>query len=148
MDSAVRHFSPFHDHHIIKDPVICSSRRRAHAPAIHVVAEGNEFSKVKEFCLDLHSFFGHRHQCLCGAKVSRRAQRPQTSSTKGASPKKARPRARKQPRAAKPRRRKAPRQVKAAKPARAKEASTPRAESKGAKILELIGRTKGATLAE
>jgi hypothetical protein len=36
---------------------------------------------------------------------------------------------------------------KSAKPA-AKEASTPRAESKGAKILELIGRPKGATLAE
>src|SRR5580704_14427458 len=36
----------------------------------------------------------------------------------------------------------------AAKSARAKEASTPRAESKGAKILELIGRLKGATLAE
>jgi hypothetical protein len=37
---------------------------------------------------------------------------------------------------------------KKAKPAAAKEASTPRAESKGAKILELIGRPKGATLAE
>ena len=37
---------------------------------------------------------------------------------------------------------------KAAQPARVKEASTPRAESKGAKILELIGRPKGATLAE
>ena len=37
---------------------------------------------------------------------------------------------------------------KKAKPAHAKEASTPRAESKGAKILELIGRPKGATLAE
>ena len=37
---------------------------------------------------------------------------------------------------------------KAAKPADAKETSTPRAESKGAKILELIGRPKGATLAE
>jgi hypothetical protein len=37
---------------------------------------------------------------------------------------------------------------KAAKPAHAREASTPRAESKGAKILELIGRPKGATLAE
>ena len=37
---------------------------------------------------------------------------------------------------------------KAAKPAPAKEASTPRAESKGPKILELIGRPKGATLAE
>ena len=37
---------------------------------------------------------------------------------------------------------------KAAKPARAKEASSPRPESKGAKILDLIGRAKGATLAE
>jgi hypothetical protein len=37
---------------------------------------------------------------------------------------------------------------KKAKPAHAKEASTPRAESKGAKILELIGRPKGASLAE
>jgi hypothetical protein len=37
---------------------------------------------------------------------------------------------------------------KAAKPAQAKESSAPRAESKGAKILELIGRPKGATLAE
>ena len=37
---------------------------------------------------------------------------------------------------------------KAAKPASAKEASTPRTESKGAKILELIGRPKGASLAE
>ena len=37
---------------------------------------------------------------------------------------------------------------KAAKPTKAKEASTPRPESKGAKILDLIGRAKGATLAE
>jgi hypothetical protein len=37
---------------------------------------------------------------------------------------------------------------KKAKPAAAKEASTPRAESKGAKILALIGRPKGASLAE
>ena len=37
---------------------------------------------------------------------------------------------------------------KAAKPARAKEASTSRPESKSAKILDLIGRAKGATLAE
>ena len=37
---------------------------------------------------------------------------------------------------------------KKAKPAPAKEASTPRAESKGAKIMELIGRPKGASLAE
>ncbi len=37
---------------------------------------------------------------------------------------------------------------KASKPTRAKEATTPRAASKGAKILEMIGRAKGATLAE
>jgi hypothetical protein len=37
---------------------------------------------------------------------------------------------------------------KAAKPARAKETTAPRAESKGAKILELIARAKGATLTE
>src|SRR5438067_1080573 len=37
---------------------------------------------------------------------------------------------------------------KAEKPALAKEASMPRAESKGAKILALIGRPKGASLAE
>ena len=37
---------------------------------------------------------------------------------------------------------------KAGKPAAAKEGPAPRAESKGAKILELIGRPKGATLAE
>ena len=37
---------------------------------------------------------------------------------------------------------------KAAKPARAKEAIAPRPESKGAKILALIGQAKGATLAE
>src|ERR1019366_9757231 len=33
-------------------------------------------------------------------------------------------------------------------PARTKSASTPRADSKGSKILELIGRPKGANLAE
>jgi hypothetical protein len=37
---------------------------------------------------------------------------------------------------------------KAAKPTRTKKASLPRAESKGAKILGMIGRTKGATLTE
>ena len=37
---------------------------------------------------------------------------------------------------------------KAAKPARAKQATMPRAESKGAKVLALIRRPKGATLEE
>ena len=37
---------------------------------------------------------------------------------------------------------------KATKPATAKKTSAPRAESKGAKIIEMIGRAKGATLAE
>ena len=37
---------------------------------------------------------------------------------------------------------------KVAKPAPAKKTSAPRAESKGAKILAMIGRAKGATLAE
>src|SRR5258708_1999012 len=41
-----------------------------------------------------------------------------------------------------------PKGAKAAKPARAHKAAGPRAESKGAKILTLIGRSKGATLAE
>jgi hypothetical protein len=62
-----------------------------------------------------------------------------------------RPRARKPPRIVKPsprRRRDARAGKKAAKPTRAKEASAPRAESKGARILDLIGRPKGATLAE
>jgi hypothetical protein len=57
---------------------------------------------------------------------------------------------------ARPRARKAPapkKEAKAnkkpvAKPARAKETAAPRAESKGAKILELIGRPKGATMTE
>jgi len=38
--------------------------------------------------------------------------------------------------------------TKAAKPARTKETASPRAESKSAKILTLIRRPKGATLAE
>ena len=37
---------------------------------------------------------------------------------------------------------------KAAKPAPAKKTIAPRAESKGAKIIDMIGRAKGATLAE
>ena len=68
------------------------------------------------------------------------------SSKKGASQKKGAPKAKKGAKAAKPK--KQAKAGKKAKPAHVKEASTPRAESKGAKILEMIGRPKGATLAE
>jgi Protein of unknown function (DUF3489) len=72
------------------------------------------------------------------------------SSKNGANPKKAAPQGQKSAKRGKPKA--APRKVKAgrraAKPGPAKEASKPRAESKGAKILALIGRPKGATLAE
>ena len=68
------------------------------------------------------------------------------SSEKGATPKKGAPKAKKGAKAAKPK--KQAKAGKNAKPAHAWKASAPRAESKGAKILELIGRPKGATLAE
>ena len=72
------------------------------------------------------------------------------SSKKGATQKKGPPRGQKAAKgktpAAAPK--KEAKAGKKAKPAHTKEASTPRAESKGAKILELIGRPKGATLAE
>jgi hypothetical protein len=71
------------------------------------------------------------------------------SSKKGASQKKGAPKGQK---AAKGKNKASPKKGatagKKAKPAPAKETSTPRAESKGAKILEMIGRPKGATLAE
>ena len=76
---------------------------------------------------------------------------PETaSSKKGASQKKGAPKGQKR---AKGKAKALPKKEakagkKAAKPAHPREASTPRAESKGAKILELIGRPKGATLAE
>src|SRR2546421_8995269 len=71
------------------------------------------------------------------------------SSKKGASPKKGAPKGQKAAKGKTPAA--APKKdAKAGKKAatRAKETSTPRAESKGAKILALIGRPKGATLAE
>jgi len=64
-------------------------------------------------------------------------------SKKGASQKKGAPKGQKTAKSAKAKAGK-----KAAKPARTKEASVPRAESKGAKIIEMIGHAKGATLAE
>lgn len=68
------------------------------------------------------------------------------SSKKGASPKKGAPKAKNLAKAAPPKRtakavRKAPRTERA-------KCTAPRAESKGAKILEMIGRAKGATLAD
>jgi len=70
---------------------------------------------------------------------------------KGASQKKGAPKGHKAANGGKTKpaaRKKAETGKKVAIPARVKKASTPRAESKGAKILALIGRAKGATLAE
>jgi hypothetical protein len=73
------------------------------------------------------------------------------SSKKGASQKKGVPKGQKGAKGGKAKvspKKEAKAAKKATKPAQAKEASASRAESKGAKILELIGRPKGATLAE
>jgi Protein of unknown function (DUF3489) len=71
------------------------------------------------------------------------------SSKKGASQKKGAPKSQKTAKGkTKASSRKEAKADKKAKLAPAKEASTPRAESKGAKILALIGRPKGASLAE
>jgi hypothetical protein len=64
------------------------------------------------------------------------------ASKKGASPQKDAPKAKKTARAAKPAAKKSAKSTKKA------AENAPRAESKGAKILELIARPKGATLAE
>src|SRR5436309_1341393 len=72
------------------------------------------------------------------------------SSNKGASQKKGAPAGQKAARGPKTKpaaKKKAKTGKKAGKPAR-KEASAPRAESKGAKILDMIGRPNGASLAE
>jgi hypothetical protein len=72
------------------------------------------------------------------------------SSKKGASQKKGAPKSQKRAKGGKGKasRKKDAKAGKKGKPAHAREAGTPRAESKGAKILELIGRPKGASLAE
>jgi hypothetical protein len=72
-------------------------------------------------------------------------------SKKGASQKKDAPKGQKTAKGAKAKAaapQKAVAKKKAAKPAPTKEARAPRAESKGARIMALIGRAKGATLAE
>ena len=68
-------------------------------------------------------------------------------SKKGASQKKGAPKAKKTAKAAKPKK-EAKASKKAAKPERAAKTTAPRTESKGAKILDMIARAKGATLAE
>ena len=68
------------------------------------------------------------------------------SSKKGASQKKGAPKAKKSAKKAAAPKKEAKVSKKAAKPER--KATAPRAESKGAKILEMIARAKGATLAE
>src|SRR6266851_5666807 len=65
------------------------------------------------------------------------------ASKKGTSQKKGAPKGQKAAKGAKTKAGK-----KAAKPVPAKKTSAPRAESKGAKIIDMIGRAKGATLAE
>jgi Protein of unknown function (DUF3489) len=74
------------------------------------------------------------------------------SSKKGASQKKGEPKGQKAAKGGKTKaaapKKGAKAGKKAAKPAPAKKTSAPRAESKGAKILAMIGRAKGATLAE
>jgi Protein of unknown function (DUF3489) len=73
-------------------------------------------------------------------------------SKKGASQKKGAPKGQKTAKVAKTKaatpKKEAKAGKKAAKTARTKEAGALRAESKGAKIIEMIGRAKGATLAE
>ena len=66
------------------------------------------------------------------------------ASKKGTTQKKGAPKGQKTAKGAKPK--KEAKAKKTAKPER--KATGPRAESKGAKILEMIGRAKGATLAE
>jgi hypothetical protein len=75
------------------------------------------------------------------------------SSKKGASPKKGAPKGQRtakggKAKAAAPKKDAKAGKKSAARAGRTKETGTPRAENKGAKILELIGRPKGASLAE
>ena len=72
-----------------------------------------------------------------------------TSPRKGATRKKGAPKGQKTAKAGQTKAAAPKKAAKAGKStARSKKASAPRAESKGAKILEMIGRAKGATLAE
>jgi hypothetical protein len=80
-----------------------------------------------------------------GAHVARE----KAPSKKGASQKKGAPKGQKTAKGAKTKAATPKKKAKAGKKAaRTKDASTPRAESKGAKIIDMIGRAKGATLAE
>jgi hypothetical protein len=95
-----------------------------------------------------HHHRNHRYRCGTGRDSLRRRRPPRRrvpprtrtrpESQTAAKGCKAKPAPKKEPKAGK----------KATKPSRAKDPSTPRAESKGARILELIGRPKSASLAE
>jgi Protein of unknown function (DUF3489) len=85
-------------------------------------------------------------KAAAGAELGAHVAPGKASSKKGTSQKEGAPKAKKSATDATPKK-EAKANKKAAKPARAK-ATAPRAESKGAKILEMIGRAKGATLAE
>jgi hypothetical protein len=84
------------------------------------------------------------------AEQGARVAPEKASSKKGATRKKGAPKGRKAAKGGKAKAspKKETKAGKKAKPAPAKEASRPRAESKGAKILALIARPKGASLAE
>ena len=85
------------------------------------------------------------NEAATAAEQGATVAREKASSKKGASQKKGAPKAKKS--ATVPKKETKP-SKKAAKPERAAKATAPRAESKGAKILDMIARAKGATLAE
>jgi hypothetical protein len=91
-----------------------------------------------------HYYRKRRHRCGTERVLRRRGPPRRRAQKKGA------PKGQKAPKGGKAKAapKKEAKTGKKAKPAPAKDASTPRAESKGAKILSLIRRPKGASLAE
>ena len=92
------------------------------------------------------------NQAAAVAEQGAHVAREKAPSKKGASQKKGAPKGQTAAKSAKTKAAKPKKEVKAAKkaakPAPAKKTIAPRAESKGAKIIDMIGRAKGATLAE
>jgi Protein of unknown function (DUF3489) len=98
---------------------------------------------------DRRSYYHRKYRHRCGTGRARCAG--ESHLEKGASPKKDAPKGQKAAKGGKAKaapKTEAKVSKKAAEPVAAKEPSTARAESKGAKILALIGRPKGATLEE